>query len=127
MTDESLGRRAFLTAAGLLGTSVATGFPANAARGTQVEIGLPVVGSRFHMPADYRARAGDVVEIVPASFNGNRCFEVRNQAGIRLGYVPADHVPLFERASTIRACWAVDVAAGMPRRRLRVNVELVFS
>lgn len=129
MVDKLATRRRFLGKIGLLGASgAALASPLDAqAQSGAMTLSFRVAGSRFHMPSDFRPTEGDPVLVVRAEFDGRCCFEVRTAAEGRIGYVPADLVPVFERARSIGAKW--DRYDPELRRsvRLRVVAELTLS
>lgn len=86
-----------------------------------------VAGARYHAPKGFSPRVGEPVELRASTHQGEPCFEVHARSAGRIGYTPADLVPVLLR----RRFHAAHFNRVEPRyplsRRYRVRLELSLS
>jgi len=129
MAGEQLERRAFCGWIGALGGVLGSGASARAERATRarpLELEFWIAGSRYHAPRGFHPGAGTPVSLQLGSQRGAPCFEIHAAAAGRIGYVPADLVPLLLRGRCLAARLA-RVEPDRSYRQFRVRVVLELS
>ncbi len=124
MAINNIDRRAFLWWIG--GTSAAAA--ATEARADEpLCLEFWVAGARYHAPEGFSPRTGEPVELRASTHQGKPCFEVHAGSAGRIGYAPADLVPVLLRGR-FRAAHFHRVEPKYPlSRRFRVRLELGLS